>query len=117
MSKRQPPGAEKPVDRPADPPDYLDRSAAAEWRRVSAVLAEGGMLSLVDTTALAAYCTTFSRWKDAEIKLREAGPVVKSPSGYPIQNPYLSIANQCLKQMRSYLVEFGMSPKSRKAVL
>jgi P27 family predicted phage terminase small subunit len=28
-------------------------------------------------------------------------------------NPYYTVANQCLSQMRAYLTEFGMSPSSR----
>jgi P27 family predicted phage terminase small subunit len=41
------------------------------------------------------------------------GPVFKSDRGYPIQNPYLSIANTALDHMRKFLIEFGMTPASR----
>lgn len=41
------------------------------------------------------------------------GTVVKSPSGYPIQSPYLAIANKAHEQMTKLLAEFGMTPSSR----
>ena len=31
-------------------------------------------------------------------------------SAYPMQNPYLAIANTAIKQMKAFLVEFGMTP-------
>ena len=38
------------------------------------------------------------RWQAATIKVQELGEVVKSPSGYPIQNPWLAIANKAFEQ-------------------
>ena len=52
----------------------------------------------------------------AEAKLDEFGIVVKTPSGYLQQSPYLSIANKAMEQMTRLLVEFGMSPASRSRV-
>jgi len=42
--------------------------------------------------------------------------VIKSPSGFPIQSPYLAIANKAMDQMTKLLTEFGMSPSSRTCV-
>ena len=38
--------------------------------------------------------------------------LLKSPNGFPVFNPYLVIANQAAKKVRSLLAEFGMSPRS-----
>lgn len=43
-------------------------------------------------------------------------PSEKNPEGYPIQNPYFAIMNQSMAQMRSFLVEFGMTPSSRSRI-
>jgi P27 family predicted phage terminase small subunit len=76
-----------------------------------------GLLAKIDRPALAAYCTLWGRYVEAEIELRKSGAIVKDPSsGYPIQNPYLNIANAALKQMRAFLVEFGLTPSSRSRV-
>ena len=75
-----------------------------------------GLVTEVDKAALAGYCQAWARWVEAEEQLTRFGAVIKSPSGYPIQSPYLPIANKALDQMTRLLVEFGMSPSSRSRV-
>jgi P27 family predicted phage terminase small subunit len=97
-------------------PAHLDAEAKKEWRRILKELAPLGMISKLDRAALAAYCQAWGRWVQAEEQLRKHGPVVKSPSGFPMQNPYLSIANAAMEQMRKYMVEFGLTPSSRSRI-
>jgi len=98
-------------------PKHLDKTARAEWKRVSAELSTTGLLTTVDRAALAAYCAAWSRWVDAELNIQKFGTVIKSPkSGFPIQNPYVGIANTALDQMRKFAVEFGMTPSSRSRI-
>jgi P27 family predicted phage terminase small subunit len=100
---------------PERPPE-LDDVAAAEWARVCPELAAIGVLTRLDRSALAAYCQSWSQWLHAIEKLKTTGPVVKAPSGFPIQNPYFAIANSALKQMKAFLTEFGMTPSSRSRI-
>jgi hypothetical protein len=51
---------------------------------------------------------------DSEAELQRTGPVIRSPNGSPIM--FSVIANSCLKQLRLYASEFGMSPASRTRV-
>jgi P27 family predicted phage terminase small subunit len=97
-------------------PSHLGPQAKREWQRVGKLLARHGLLTEVDRAALAAYCTAYGRWVEAEEQVRTLGPVVKSPTGYPIQNPYLAIANKAMQQLTRLLGEFGMSPSSRARV-
>jgi P27 family predicted phage terminase small subunit len=98
-------------------PAHLDKNAKAEWRRISRELAAVGLLSAVDRAALAAYCAAWSRWISAEEGIQKHGTVIKSPkSGYPIQNPYVSISNTALDLMRKFLIEFGLTPASRSRI-
>jgi P27 family predicted phage terminase small subunit len=106
---------EPKVEAPACPP-HLDEEARAEWGRIEKELLLLGLLTNLDRAALAAYCQAWSRWVDAETKLQQFGTVIKAPSGYPIQSPYVTIANQAAKQMREFLVEFGLTPSSRTRV-
>src|SRR5687768_3708732 len=53
-----------------DCPDWLDDEAKAEWARVIPELREMGLLSRADRPALAAYCTAWSRWVQAEAQVR-----------------------------------------------
>ncbi len=45
--------------------------------------------------------------------MNREGLVVETSNGNQNQNLNLAIANRCLKQMREYLIELGMSPSSR----
>jgi P27 family predicted phage terminase small subunit len=103
----------KPDGVPKCPP-HLDKAAKAEWKRVGSELSRLGLLTSIDRAALAAYCSAWSRWISAEQSISKFGAVIKSPkSNFPIQNPYVGIANTAMDQMRKFLVEFGMTPSSR----
>jgi P27 family predicted phage terminase small subunit len=100
-----------------EPPSWLDDEARAEWFRKVKVLADMGLMSLADDTALAAYCSVYSRWVHAEAQVRKFGTIVKSPDkGFPMTSPYLTVANQSLELMRKFLVEFGFTPSSRSRI-
>lgn len=95
------------------PPSHLSAAAKREWTRISKELWSMGLLTQVDRAALAAYCTVYARWAEAEKKAQQGGLIVESQKGNDIQNPYVGIANRAMDQMYKYLTEFGMSPVSR----
>ena len=97
-------------------PRQLGSTAKTEWKRTARELSKLGLLSTIDRAALAAYCASWARWIEAEEKLRKHGTIVKSPNGFPVQSPYLAVANGAMKAMTRLLIEFGMSPSSRSAV-
>jgi len=99
-----------------DCPLHLSDDARQEWFRVCGVLAKMGILSEHYRTPLAMYCAAYARWANAEKEVREGGEIVKSPNGYPIQNPYLAVANKAMEQMIKLAPEFGMSPSSLSRV-
>jgi P27 family predicted phage terminase small subunit len=98
-------------------PGHLTAAAAREWRRVAAVLHAMGVLTLIDRAALAAYCQAYGRWVDAEQRLGETPMLVRTPSGYVQQSPWLGIANKQMELMGRYLVELGMTPAARSRVM
>jgi P27 family predicted phage terminase small subunit len=98
-----------------DPPAGLPDAAAAEWRRIAPILAKYKLLSDLDTTALEAYCRIYARWLEAERKLDEKESMIfRTQTGYETQSAYLNIINMCLKQMQSFMAEFGMTPATRE---
>lgn len=97
-------------------PSHLSPEAKAEWKRMARRLHGLGLLTELDGTALAIYCQAYGRWVAAEQKLREFGPVIKSPGGMPMQSPFLAIANRAIEQVRSLMTEFGMTPSSRSRI-
>src|SRR5258708_29194538 len=73
-------------------------------------LPPGGLLTSIDVSARGLYCEAFARWKHANAQILRFGTVIKSRTGYPVQSPYLAIANKAHEQMTHLLVEIGMTP-------
>jgi len=118
-SKRPLPRNEPDPD-PAMPecPDWLMDDAKEEWERVAPELNRLGLLTKVDRTALAGYCQSYAKWKQADEWIKENGTVyaIRGSDGgvkYLQQAPQVSIANQCLKQIRAFCAEFGLTPAAR----
>ena len=70
----------------------------------------------VDRAALAAYCQAWGRWVEAEEKLRTTPLLIRTPSGYVQQSPWLSVANRQLEIMGRYMAELGITPAARSRV-
>lgn len=108
------PSAEQMAARPEPkPPAHIKGEALKEWKRLAVLLADSERWDAKYQSTLAAYCTAFGRWTEAETILREKGFIVKAPSGFPIQNPYLAVANKAMEQMRRYLSELGLTPSAQ----
>lgn len=106
----------RPEPATIDPPAVLKGEALEEWKRRAPQLLAVGVLTEVDVPAFLGYCRSWGRYVDAEAKLETTGEVVKSPTGYPIPNPYRAIANKALQQCQQFWAEFGMMPSSRSRV-
>lgn len=98
------------------PPGHLGAKAVEEWDRLRDLFKDQNLLTEADRASLAAYCVAYSRWVEAETQLITSGLLVKSPSGWPIQNPYLSIANKAWEQMHKMMAEFGLTPSGRSRI-
>ena len=126
--KRKPNDSE-PIPVAGDPlmPAGLSEAAAAEWHAMIPCLRMMGILTPVDRAALAGYCYAYDIWMLASKDVQEFGVMIKDPvmgrKGTPEEfeviayitkkNPAVAVANEALKTMKSYLVEFGMTPSSR----
>lgn len=103
-------------------PENLPELAQAEWKSIVPELMQLGVLSSIDGKALAAYCYCFSRWIEAENEIADRGILIEETIynkdgeevGYRIKrNPAIPVVNEALRQMKSFLIEFGLSPASR----
>ncbi len=99
-----------------DCPEHLSEAAREEWHRLAGPLHAMGVVTLADRGALAAYCQAWGRWVEAEEKLRQTPVMLKTPSGYVQQSPWLSVANKQLELMGRYMAELGLTPASRSRV-
>lgn len=103
----------KPPAELPNPPAHLSDAAKEEWERMGQQLLRLGLLTSIDRSAFAAYCVVWARWVEAEESLKKTGMVIKSLTNYPMLNPFYTISNQSLTQLRAFLTEFGMTPSSR----
>lgn len=99
-----------------DPPDDMTPDAREVWITFARQLAGMRVMTKADTAALQMLCESWVRWKSATRTVQETGFMVRSPSGYPIQNPMLSIANKAQEQCLKILAEFGLTPSSRSRI-
>jgi P27 family predicted phage terminase small subunit len=100
-----------------DCPDHLGEEARAEWHRLAETLVGMGVISQIDRAVLAAYCQAYGRWVEAEEKLKETPLLIRTPSGYVQQSPWLGIANRQMELMGRYMVEIGLTPASRSRIV
>lgn len=96
------------------PPDYLEGVALSEWHSVIRVLETNGMLSSVDTTALAIYCETVQKWRETQDVLKIEPNVITMSNGAKKLHPYVRMQEGLFKQIVAFQKEFGLTPNSRK---
>ncbi|AZQ67107.1 phage terminase small subunit P27 family [Silicimonas algicola] len=98
-------------------PAHLGPIARKEWRRLAAPLHKLGIVTVADRPAFAAYCQARERWVEAEEQLQRTPMLLKTPSGYVQQSPWLSIANNQMELMARYMAELGLTPSARRRVM
>ena len=115
---KRPLNVHEPRPAPAVPecPPELSPLARQEWVRLSSELSKLNLITLLDRGTLAAYCAAYAFWAEALQQLEKYGTMVKSPTGYPIQSPYLAIANRQAEIMMRVASEFGFTPASRSRI-
>jgi P27 family predicted phage terminase small subunit len=102
-------------------PDWLMDEAKEEWFRIAPELHKLGLLTRLDRAALAGYCQSYAKWRRAEEFISQYGTtyrMVKTDDEgrkyvYSQQHAEVGIANQCLKQIRAFCAEFGLTPSAR----
>jgi P27 family predicted phage terminase small subunit len=115
---KRPLNANEPKPEVAIPgcPIELGEVARREWDRMAQQLASLRILTHLDRAALAAYCGAYAMWAEATEAIQKYGTMVKSPTGYPVQSPYVSIANRQAEIMMRIASEFGFTPASRSRI-
>lgn len=110
---------------PPEPPKPLAGDAKEEWDRVVLALSDTGAISVVDGSVLYDYCRLFA---DAE-RLQKAVDALEMPffekvtvdgagqeHSEPKVHPGFAQLRAYRQALRSYLVEFGLTPASRNRV-
>lgn len=115
-------------------PSHLGKDAKKEWKRITPLLEELGLISGLDRAALALYCQAQGRLSELETAFNaqvarlvqnsgldysaavyEASHAV-TPSGYAQQSVIVQLIKSHREQVNRYLMHFGLSPASRGRV-
>lgn len=116
------------------PPKHLSIEAKKEWKRITPLLEELGLISGLDRAALALYCQAAGRL--AELETAFNGMVARlveeksmsyadavyqasyavTPSGYAQQSVIVQLIGKHREQLNRYLMHFGLSPAARGRV-
>jgi P27 family predicted phage terminase small subunit len=104
-----------PRFRPSDgePPEYLSEEAKTVWRVVAPQLLEHGLLTEMDEPLLTAYCEAVVTHRMATEEVRANGITVTGVRGGLVKNPACTVADEAAKAVRSFAMEFGLTPASR----
>jgi P27 family predicted phage terminase small subunit len=115
---KRPLNIHEPRPEPALPacPRELSPSVQQEWARLTAELSKLNLITNLDRGALATYCGAYAMWAEAMEQIQKYGTMVKSPTGFPIQSPYLAIVNRQAEIMMRIASEFGFTPASRSRI-
>lgn len=105
-----------------EPPAHLSTQAKRHWKEVVDLIDEAGLASRLDRDALTIYCTHWARWREAELVIagdfeddpaRPKGEVIKASNGYLQPSPWYVVATNAMKDMRTFLDRFGLTPMAR----
>lgn len=127
-------GINPPVEIPSVP-KHLGIEARKEWKRITPLLEELGLISGLDRAALALYCQAVGRLAELETafngmvnRLTEgengatypdavfAASYSVTPSGYAQQSVIVQLIKSHREQVNRYLMHFGLSPAARGRV-
>lgn len=105
------------------PPDHLDDRAKRKWwERIGIMKQVAGWLTLFDSDVLAAYCSAYSRWAQAEEDLpvlrKRRADAPKDEKGQVLADINATIGEhrQALREMRYFGNEIGWSSSSRTRI-
>ena len=105
-------------------PTFLHRYAKALWRRLVPELSRCGILSAIDTEALAAYCTTFAEWRLCAEDLQKHGHYFERTKTYTngtvkepvVPNPEVRNYTNLTAALVKFQGEFGLTPSARTRI-
>lgn len=115
-------------------PAFVCAEGQKEWLRITPFLAKLGLMSHLDTAALAMYCQDYGRWceletgiesKIKELQISKGMSYAEAlfdylinitPNGYEQHSPRWSILNKIRSDVENSLKSFGLSPSARATV-
>ena len=98
----------------SDPPEWLDETAAAEYRRIIEAVESDGITAPLDAATLASYADAYGAMVKTARALREEGEVITGPRGGLTVNPTFYAHDKAFRRLLACARELGFTPTSRK---
>lgn len=125
-------GVNPPVEVPSAP-KHLRPEARKEWKRITPLLEELGLISGLDRAALGLYCQSVGQLAELETSFTNKVNLLVddgadyfdavyqvshsvTPSGYAQQSVLVQLIRQARAEVHRYLMHFGLSPAARARV-
>ena len=106
----------KPLPVIPDCPKWISGQARKVWEKLAPMLEGMGLLTEADEIALAAICSLYARYKDLEKVIDKKGYTEKNSRSGVKAVPEFAMSRDCLKLLKSFLAEFGLTPSSRSRI-
>ena len=97
-------------------PAHFNEAQREAWQCAIAH-APKGLLKMLDLAVLEIWDTACVFHREAAQKVATTGQVIKSPSGYPVMNPYMANMNKQAQIMLKAASEMGFTPASRSRIV
>lgn len=92
------------------------RDVRAVWDYTIEQLRVMGVVTLVDRDALHAYCEAVVAFREACDTIEREGPIITGARGGLIRHPACAIQKENAMLMKSYAVQFGLTPSARTSI-
>lgn len=114
---RRPLNDAEPTMPVAEPPmpKGMTTPARREWKRIVPLLMTLGVLTFADSAALESYCESYAEMQQARKLIQKEGLVISTAQGQK-PHPAVTIRDKAEKRMKSFLIEFGLTPASRSRI-
>lgn len=98
-------------------PTWLGREAKREWRRITPLLEETGIITLLDRSTIAGYCTVYESVWRLERLIAEHGYTFTANNGNEVARPEVAMLDKARSQLSRYAVLLGLTPQSRERLV
>jgi len=105
-----------PSELPICPSELCER-AKTEWRYITPILFDYGLINKLDRAVLSEYCSAYALWIEMQEKIANTDNVIfVTDNGYKQQIPEVGIMNKAADRMIKACDKLGLTPYSRKDV-
>lgn len=113
---REPKHQPTPDARVPDCPADLAGIARETWMHYAPLLGSAGLLTLADEAGFRLFCEAAALYDEACRVLADEGLTYTTPTGQVKPRPEVGIRDVAVRDMKSLMTEFGMTPSSRSRI-